>query len=471
MWLMNKTQRAASPIDFLQVASLMNTKAKPANLNPLELFNGIDTEHTVIVAVSGGSDSIAMLLLSYAWAGHVGANLQVVTVDHGLRPEAAAEAAFVSGVCESLNLSHITIAWEGLKPESGISSAARNARYQLMEEFALDIGAGTILVGHTANDQAETILMRNARSDGEAIAQSRGLSGISRIMLLPDRVRLVRPLLGVTRKQLRAYLLEMNQSWIEDPSNMDEAYERVRIRNRLGDDEQRINQLCRLAKASGRMRKLLAEQVAFFLSSALSVSQGPVYSISADTIRDASLPVQKLALQVLIAIAGGCEYFVSPPSIARLLDAEQDTRITMGNAVIEKSRRGYRFYREKRNLQSIVVGPGDKTLWDGRLLIENNSASSYFCGPLSRDQLHELETARGRKLGVSPRAALGGTPYLCGDGDDAVLPFVNGFEIPAKLELELCVRSIEHFCCEYDFALLDFVDALKSRMSSLGPVK
>jgi len=470
MWPMNKTQRAVLPIDFTQVTLLMNTTIH-ADLNPLELFTGIDTERTVIVAVSGGSDSVAMLLLSYAWAGHVGANLQVVTVDHGLRPEAAAEAAFVSGVCEGLNLPHVTIAWEGMKPESGISSAARNARYQLMEEFALDIGAGTILVGHTANDQAETVLMRNARSDGDTGVQSRGLSGISRTMLLPDRVRLVRPLLDITRKQLRSYLLEMNQSWIEDPSNMDEAYERVRIRNRLGDYEKRINALCRLAKASGSLRKLLAEQVAIFLSSTLSVSQGPVYLVPDDSIHDASPPVQKLALQVLIAIAGGSEHFVSGASISRLLEAEHDTRITMGNAVVEKSGRGYRFYREKRNLQSIVVGPGDKTLWDGRLIIENNSASSYFCGALARDQLQELETARGRKLAVSPRAALGGTPYLCGDGDDVVLPFVNGFEIPAKLKLALCVRSIEHFCCDYDFALLDFVDALKSRMSSLGPVK
>lgn len=438
------------------------------SLNPLELFKNVDTKHTVLVAVSGGSDSIAMLLLASAWAGHFGANLQVVTVDHGLRPEAAAEAAFVSGVSEGLNLPHITIAWEGIKPESGISNAARNARYQLLEEFAQDMGAKTVLVGHTANDQAETLLMRNARDENDA--QSRGLSGIAPVMLLPERVKLVRPLLDVTRKDLREYLKQVNQSWIEDPSNMDEAYERVRVRNALGDDENHIRNLCRLAKASGILRKCIAEHASIILSSHLKVAQGPVYSIDEKIFDSNPKPVNKLMLQVLIAIAGGAEFFVSASKIERLLEAEPGARLTMGHCVIEKLEGAFRFYREKRNLESMIIGPGDTVLWDGRFIIENNSASSYFCGTLSHDQLSELEAERGRKLGIHPKAALAGTPYLRGDGDELILPFVNGFEIPARLKISLAVRSIEHFCPVYDYALLEFVDALKSRMSSLGPV-
>ena len=71
---------------------------------------------------------------------------------------------------------------------------------------------------------------------------------------------------------------------------------------------------------------------------------------------------------------------------------------------------------------------------------------------------------------MKPRAVLGGTPYLCGDGDDIILPFVKGFEMPAKMRLSLMVRSIEHFCPEYDFSLLDFIDALKTRMVRFGHV-
>lgn len=438
-------------------------------INPHELFKTIDPNSPVIVAVSGGSDSIALLLLASSWAKSVDASLQVVTIDHGLRPEAAAEAAFVSGVSEGLDLPHLTLAWEGLKPESGISQAARNARYQLLEEFAIDIGAKTILVGHTANDQAETILMRNAR--GEEGQQGRGLSGISPLMLLPRRTKLVRPLLDISRTALRSYLGEMNQSWIEDPSNSDKAYERVRIRKSLGNDEKRIFNICRLARLSGKMRKALAGEVASILSESISVSQGPLYSIPLSAIEKAPTSVQKLVLQVLIAIAGGAEFFVPDSSVQRLTADDCENRLTMGHAVVEKVDGQLKFYREKRNIPSVVVGPGDHLLWDGRYYIENNSASSYFCGPLSFDQLQDIEETRGSKLRVKPRAVLGGTPYLCGDGDDVVLPFIKGFEMPAKLKFSLCVRSIEHFCPEYDFSLLDFVDVLKTRMGSFGHVE
>lgn len=446
----------------LRINSFMNTQ-----LNPLDLFKDVDINSTVIVAVSGGSDSIALLLLASSWATHVGANLQIVTIDHGLRPEAAAEAAFVSGVSEGLNLPHLTIAWEGMKPESGISNAARNARYQLLEEFALDIGAKTILVGHTANDQAETIMMRNGR-DGKA--QSRGLSGIAPLITLPARTKLLRPLLGVSRKRLRSYLIEMNQSWVEDPSNMDEAYERVRIRNAMGDDDKQVFELCRLAKASGLLRQSASTKVASILSKHLFISQGPLYEIPVAVLEKQSKSVKYLALQVLIAIVGGAEYFVSTQSLEKVFEQDAQSRFTIGNAVIEHKEDKLKLYREKRNLPSIVVGPGDQALWDGRFIIENNSSSSYFCGPMSFVQLQELEEARGQKLNVRPRAVLGGTPYLCGDGDDVILPFINGFEMPSKLRLSLCVRSIEYFCPVYDFALLDLVDVLKTRMAKLGPV-
>lgn len=439
-----------------------------SSLNPLELFKRVDTDSPIVVAVSGGSDSIALLLLVSSWAKSVDASLQVVTIDHGLRPEAAAEAGFVSGVSEGLNLPHLTLAWDGIKPESGISQAARSARYQLLEEFACDIGAKTILVGHTANDQAETILMRSAR--GEEGEQGRGFSGIAPLMFLPKRTTLMRPLLGIGRNQLREYLKEINQSWIEDPSNCDEAYERVRIRNALGDDEDRIFQLCKFAALSGKLRQKLAEEVSSVLADSIQIDEGPLYSIPKSALEEQSTSVKKLALQVLVAVAGGAEYFASDRSISRLLDDDCESRLTMGHCVVETANSKFRFYREKRNLPSVVVGPNEDVLWDGRYLIKNNSASSYFCGALSFGHLQSIEETRGRKLSVKPRAVLGGTPYLIGDGDDVILPFIKGFEMPAKLNLTLCVRSIEHFCPEYDLSLLELVDDLKKRMGSFGRV-
>jgi tRNA(Ile)-lysidine synthase len=436
--------------------------------DPLKLFERVETNAPVIVAVSGGSDSIALLLLASTWAKSVDASLQVVTIDHGLRPEAAAEAAFVSGVCEGLGLPHLTIAWDGQKPESGVSQAARNARYQFLEEFALDIGASTILVGHTANDQAETILMRNARRGQHE--QARGLSGISPLMLLPARTKLLRPLLGVTRKSLRDYLKTLNQSWIEDPSNFDESYERVRIRNRLAEDEGQIDALCRFATLSGRLRKSVNEKAALVLSEHIVLSEGPMYAIANEVVMAEAPAIQRLVLQVLIAMAGGAEYFVSMTKLEQLIKAQDDIRLTLGNCVVEKDAGCIKFYRETRNLPSVVVGPGDTVLWDGRFFIDNTSSISYFCGPIDKEQLQGLEDARGRKFSIKPRAVLGATPCLCGDGDDFILPFVKGFEMPVRLGIVPCVRSIEYYCPEYDFSLLKIVDALKTRMGSLGHV-
>ena len=439
------------------------------SLDPRKLFANVLADGPVIVAVSGGGDSVALLLLAAAWARQSDVELQVVTVDHGLRPEAAAEAAFVAGISEGLDLPHITLAWDGLKPDSGLSEAARNARYTLLEEFARDIAASAILVGHTLDDQAETIYMRNSRGSGNG--QGRGLSGMSSYMLLPRGTRLFRPLLGVYRKQLRQYLTEHHQSWIEDPSNQDASYERVRVRNKLEAlPPTELAEICRFGELMGRMRQALATEVASELTENLQIDEGPVYIYSADKLQHLSTGAKRLLFQVLTAISGGAEYFIAGEKFDPLM-AEEVKRITVGNAVIESWNNSFRFFREKRNLPSIVVGPGDRAIWDGRLQIRNDSATSYFFSALSTEQLQEIEQNLGRRLGVKPRAVLASTPYFCGDGDAIGLPFVKGFETPAKLEFSLVVRAIEHFCPEFDFALLEFVDALKQRMASLKPHK
>ena len=250
--------------------------------DPKTLFQDVDASKPVVAAVSGGSDSVALLLLAVAWARHNNVSLQVATVDHGLRPEAAAEAAFVASLCESLDVFHVTLAWEGIKPASGISEAARNARYRLLEEFAGDVGADTILVGHTADDQAETIAMRMARKSSPD--SGRGLSGIAPVTRLRDTVVLVRPLLALNRQTLRDYLLEHNQSWIEDPSNFDNSYERVRVRKSLDARPQHKLNLVKFGQLMGRYRQSLSASAAKFLDDTLQVENGLVYSLRASAL-------------------------------------------------------------------------------------------------------------------------------------------------------------------------------------------
>ena len=177
-------------------------------------------EGPILVAVSGGSDSVALLHLLYKWAQRP---LTVATVDHGLRAESAQEAEFVARLCANLDLAHQTCLWTG--PKMGnVQALARDARRALLSQAAQAAGAATIALGHTLDDQAETFLLRLARGSGVD-----GLSAMS--PLRQDQgVTWARPLLHSRRSDLQAFLREIGQNWIDDPSNEDETFDRVRFR-------------------------------------------------------------------------------------------------------------------------------------------------------------------------------------------------------------------------------------------------
>ena len=176
------------------------------------------------VAVSGGSDSTALLHALAQEAGTLNITLFAVTVDHGLRPAAAEEAKQVAQMAASLGVPHDILRWEGWDRSGNLQAMARNARYELMAKWARDKEIAVLALGHTADDQAETVLMRLARSSGVD-----GLAGIPR-RRVAHGVTLVRPFLDITRAALRDYLTSVGQSWIDDPSNDDTRFERVRIR-------------------------------------------------------------------------------------------------------------------------------------------------------------------------------------------------------------------------------------------------
>lgn len=179
------------------------------------------------VAVSGGSDSMALLQLMHEFCAASNIQLHAVTVDHGLRKEAAGEAAEVARHCAALGVSHDTLVWRDWSGTGNLQQAARNARYQMMAEWALARQIDTIAVGHTADDQAETLLMGLARRSGVD-----GLSGMQR-RILANGINWVRPLLRTRRKLLQDYLSSRFLTWSSDPSNEDERYERIRTRKAL----------------------------------------------------------------------------------------------------------------------------------------------------------------------------------------------------------------------------------------------
>jgi tRNA(Ile)-lysidine synthase len=182
------------------------------------------------VAVSGGSDSLALMHLLHDWAkARALPPPLVVTVDHGLRPEAAAEAKRVVGWARKIGLVANVLASAEPPPVADIEAAARKLRYRLIGEFCRKKKLAAVYVAHTRDDQAETILMRLARGSGVD-----GLAGMRALAPFPDTdfasVAVVRPMLNIQRHALRELLLECRQTWIEDPMNADARFARVRVR-------------------------------------------------------------------------------------------------------------------------------------------------------------------------------------------------------------------------------------------------
>ena len=190
------------------------------------LFAGCEEVGPLLLAVSGGPDSMALMRLAARWAAAAGRpRLHVATVDHGLRRESAAEALFVAAAAARLGLPHATLDWIGPKPTTRRQERARTARYALLAGHARALGATRVLAAHHADDQAETVLMRLGRGSGLA-----GLRGMDRESPLAAGVMLVRPLLGLPKAALVAVCRQDGQDYLLDPSNGDPAFARVRLR-------------------------------------------------------------------------------------------------------------------------------------------------------------------------------------------------------------------------------------------------
>jgi tRNA(Ile)-lysidine synthase len=214
----------------------------------------------IVLAVSGGPDSIALMWLAARWRRALarGPRLVAVTVDHGLRSGAAAEAREVRRLARSLDLPHRTLRWTGAKPRTGLPAAARAARYRLLAEAARASGATHVLTAHTRDDQAETLLMRMLRGSGIA-----GLAAMARESER-DGLLLARPFLNVSKSQLIATLKKAKVDFADDPTNRDTSFTRPRLRALMpvlateGGDTRNLARLAsRLARANAAVEVLV----------------------------------------------------------------------------------------------------------------------------------------------------------------------------------------------------------------------
>jgi len=187
-------------------------------------FEPFEASPSLAVAVSGGRDSMALALLSHGWAAERDGCVVGLIVDHGLRAESAGEAVATADALARHGIDGAILAWSGAKPRAGLQAAARTARYRLLRDECRRRGILHLLLAHHADDQAETVAMRAARQSGPD-----GLAGMAALVEQPE-VRLLRPLLSVSRTGLTATLLARDVQWLDDPSNLDPRFERARLR-------------------------------------------------------------------------------------------------------------------------------------------------------------------------------------------------------------------------------------------------
>ena len=325
------------------------------------------------VAVSGGADSLALCLLADAWARAGGGRITALTVDHRLRPGSHAEAVRVGGWLGRRGIAHHCLTWDDAKPATGIQAAARAARYRLLAGWCRSAGVAHLLVGHQAADQAETVLMRICRGSGLA-----GLAGMRPLVEMRG-ARLLRPLLRVPPERLRRYLDDEGQPWIDDPSNRDPAFMRVRLRRAAaslaaaGIDRAA---LIELAAAAAVARAATEQATAALLAGSVTVHPAGFAWVETAAWRRTARFIAIRALARLLRMIGGRRWEAEDRRIDRLLTdllgAERDgAAATLGGCRLRRLGGRLRVWREARGLPApLPVGRGGRFVWDGRFVIE-----------------------------------------------------------------------------------------------------
>lgn len=266
------------------------------------LFSSLNQASGILAAVSGGPDSMALMQGLARWASRARRPpIHVATVDHGLRPEAADEAAFVAREAALLSLRHRTLAWTGPKPMTGIQEAAREARYGLLVEYADEAGASHLVTAHTLDDQAETVMMRLSRGSG--------LSGLAGMRRETDRqgIRHVRPLLGIPKSTLLDRCRQQGWRFVTDPSNADERYARVRWRRLmplLAAEGLTAERLARMAERAAQADEALDLKAREALDRGEPLLEGGTLSFQAKILTDEPFEIALRVLELALMQAG-----------------------------------------------------------------------------------------------------------------------------------------------------------------------
>ncbi len=325
----------------------------------------------IAVGISGGADSVALLLLADVWARGQGGRVVGLTVDHGLRADSVAEAQWVADTVRSRGIEHHVLSWQGQKPVSGIQEEARNARRKLMLDWCRDHGVLHLCLAHHANDQVETHLMRMARGGGPV-----GLAGMSQVREYAH-TRIVRPLLSIEKDRLEATLQVLGQGWLNDPSNDKDQFERVRVRRAVSELAVMGGGVSALAESiveQGNLRRDLEELGARTLASCAALYPAGYARLNLRTLDINGGVAAKYAFSRLVMAIGGRRYPIAQEKLERarqsLSQHGAQGRLTVGGCLFSRGDDGVLITREERNLPPRQPVPvGQPLHWDNRFVL------------------------------------------------------------------------------------------------------
>ncbi|WP_224703466.1 tRNA lysidine(34) synthetase TilS [Devosia aquimaris] len=412
----------------------------PADLE--RLFAGVAEQARIGLAVSGGADSLALMLLAARWATGRGVRprLKVYSVDHGLRPEAADEVAMVLSVAQSLGLDAQGLVWAGPKPASGVQEAARQARYGLMADAMARDGISVLLTAHHCDDQAETVLMRLAHGSG--VDGLKGMTPFARM----GTITIHRPLLGVESTALHALVREAGLTPAADPSNGDPHYERVRWRQampelaRLGLD---AATLALFAERMGEVDVALTQMSDACFAELVTLDGFGSARIALAPFIELGAAVSTRILGRVLNIVGGRQRPRALGQVERLrqtIVTQSLPRSTTGLGCVVRLKDGAILVaREpgRRQPDDAILLPQGELVWDQRFRIINRSSDTDLTASVAEYlPRHRLEDILGCRV-TAPAEALRTAPIVR-DAAGGVLS-LGGWSFDERIDVHLLV--------------------------------
>lgn len=355
------------------------------------------------VAVSGGGDSVALLCLLADWARGPGHDIRAVTVDHGLRAASAAEAAGVAALCAGMGIAHTTLQWRW-DGTGNLPDRARRGRMALIGDWAAGQGIGDVALGHTADDQAETFLMRLARGSGVD-----GLAGMAAERQAMG-VTWHRPLLAARRADLRACLSGRGIGWIEDPTNDDPGYDRVKARHVLGLLNPLGLTVGRLVETAGRMalaREVLETAALDFARREVQIQSGDLL-IGRDGLQAAARDTRLRVLAAGIRWIASADYRPRWSALVSAWDAVMEGRAhALAGCLLMPGRDHLRMTREFAAVRQVTAPT--RYIWDGRWALTGPHDPDLVVRATGEDGLAQCPDWRASGL---PRRSAVATPSV-----------------------------------------------------------